>query len=205
MDTTTPSQAHRRQVIDRVRAARADRTPGRRRSSSVLAVRVGAAAPLPQGRVARALGRDPPVRRDRHPAGRRRARRWSRSSRPAALAAALDLVRRRGPAAGRRRPGADLPPPPPVGPRPGRPGAGLARPAGRPGDPRSRTPTPSPTPTGSSARSRTRSAWSTPRGWSTRPGSTTTPTALPPTRSTSSPGGVSGPGRDAAPRRPTCS
>ena len=175
MSATARVDAHQR----RGRTARAGRP-------------VGAAAPLSDGRVARALGRGPRCSTRPSPRWPAPAHRWSTEFAPASLAAALGLTLDAGRAADRRRPRADLPPPPPLGPRRGRAGAGVAGPRDLPGDPRPRPSRRSRSPTGSSPRSPTRSAWSTPPGWSRRPGSTSTPTAPSPTRSTSWPGAGSG-------------
>ena len=118
---------------------------------------------------------------------------------PASLGAALGITLDAAEAADRRRPGADLPTPPPLGPgrSPGWSRSGW--PARSPGRPTTCPSRPSRTPTGSSARPPTRSARSTPPGWSTKRGCTSTPTAPSRTRITNSPSAASGSDTGGAP------
>ncbi len=122
------------EVIDRVRAARDDE-----HAAAVVSVQLAvqwallhpcARTPTPPA------GAGPPSTTTASSRWPDPAPRWSTEFAPASLGAALGITPGRREAADRRRPGADLPTPPPLGPRGRRAGPGLAGPHDQPGDPR---------------------------------------------------------------------
>ena len=132
MDTTSTLTAT--EVIDRVQTARAVAHQASRRTAPARRP-VGAAAPLPDDECPAGWEDDHGLDDHGAPPGRTGCTLVDEFA-PASLAAALGITLDAGQAADRRRPRADLPTPPPAGPRRTRSRPGVASPRDLPRDPR---------------------------------------------------------------------